>query len=170
MFTEAEGFIINDGNFEAKDGGNMFDKTRKFTIDGGTFNSFGNDYDWQRNNPNFGRCMYLSQIQRVSAPLTASSPTTAEMFANSSGHTINDGKFTATGNSSGFANTSGYVINGGTFVAASSTYQASTHYQSPMNYGTSQGNVPPRPYHGQQGKSERLSSNSCQAYVIVFRL
>jgi len=170
MFTEAEGFIINNGNFEAKDGGKMFDKTRQFTIDGGTFNSFGNNYDWQRNNPNFGPCMYPSQLQKVSAPLTSSILITAEMFANSSGHTINDGKFTATGNSSGFANTSGYVINGGTFVAASSTYQASTHHQSSMNYGISQGNAPPRPYHGQQGKSERRCSNSCQAYFIVFSL
>ena len=170
MFTEAEGFTINDGKFEAKDGNKMFDKTRQFTIDGGTFNSFGNDYDWQRNNPNFGRCMYLSQLQRVSAPLTSSFPITAEMFANSSGHTINDGKFTATGNSSGFANTSGYVINGGTFVAASSTYQASTYHQGSVNYGTPRGNPPQGPYQGQQGKSERLCSNSCQAHVVVFRL
>ena len=113
-------------------------------------------------------CTFLSF--RVSAPLTSSFPITAEMFANSSGHTINDGKFTATGNSSGFANTSGYVINGGTFVAASSTYQASTYHQGSMNYGTPRGNPPQGPYQGQQGKSERLCSNSCQAHVVVFRL
>jgi hypothetical protein len=147
----------------------MFDKSRQFTIGGGKFKTSGNNYDWQRN-PNFGRCMYLFQLQRVSAPLTSSFPITAEMFANSSGHTINDGEFTATGNSSGFANTSGYVINGGTFVAASSsTHQASTYHRASVNYGTSQGNAPPRPYQ-QQGKSERFCSTSCQAHVVAFRL
>ena len=113
-------------------------------------------------------CTFLSF--RVSASLTSHFPITAEMFAKSSGHTISDGGFTATGNASGFANTGDYLINGGTFVAASSTSQAPTYHQAYVNYGTSQGNAPSRPYQGQQGKSEQLCSNSCQAHVIIFRL
>ena len=58
MFSEAEGFTIKNGKFEAKDGNMIFDKTRKFTIDGGTFNTTGYNYDWTRNDTNFRQCMY----------------------------------------------------------------------------------------------------------------
>ena len=144
----------------------MFGKTREFTIDGGRFNSTGYDYnlhrndpnvnstgynyDWHRNDPNVARCMYTSLcFRKFLHLLTSSFPITAEIFTGSSGHTINDGEFVATGNSRAFANTSNYVINGGTFVAHASIYN-----QAPINYGIAQGNAPPRPYQGQQGKSE----------------
>ena len=99
-------------------------------------------------------CIPISASENYIHILTSSFPIIAEMFTNASGHTINDGEFTATGNSSAFAKTSNFVINGGTFVASSSASHSSTHYQASRNYGAAQGNAPPRTYQRQKGKSE----------------
>ena len=100
-------------------------------------------------------CTFLSFRESLNL-LISIFPITAEMFANSSGHIIRDGDFTAVEGSRMFANAKDYVIEDGNFVASNSTSQVPTPYQAPVNYGTAQGNAPPRSYQGQQGKSERL--------------
>jgi len=150
MFNGAEGHIINNGSFEAKNGAKNFQKTKGFTIRDGRFKA-SND-GWQRGDPNANRCMQTS-LNFGDFLVTLNLPITAEMFTGSSDHTIHGGEFTTTDDSSAFSHTSGYVINGGTFTATGTSHTP-THYQASVHYGTPQGNVPPRPPQGQQGKCE----------------